>query len=306
MNFELLVGFCVGIAGVGFGIFYRLKTRKTLQRMDEMLSAAVDGSFRQTVFDESVSSKIESKLARFLNGSAASAKNLEKERSSIQTLISDISHQTKTPIANLLLYLSLLSEQDLTPTQREQVEIACGQAEKLNFLIENLVKSSRLETGIITAEPKVQSIAPLIEQSIYQNSEKARDRGISLVGECGEQTAKFDRRWTEEALCNLVDNALKYTPRGGSVTVSAREFEMFCRIDVADNGIGIEEEEQAKVFGRFYRGIKVRGEDGLGIGLYLAREILQKQGGYIKVDSKPGEGSTFSLYLPKKLPILLE
>ena len=81
--------------------------------------------------------------------------------------------------------------------------------------------------------------------------------------------------------------------------MSATQYELFCRIDVRDNGIGIAEEEQAQIFGRFYRGRQVREQEGLGIGLYLAREIVQKQGGFLKLSSRPGQGSTFSLYLPR-------
>ena len=111
--------------------------------------------------------------------------------------------------------------------------------------------------------------------------------------------AAFDPRWTGEALCNVVDNAVKYTPAGGRVTISAQLLDSFCRVDVADTGPGIPEEEQGAVFDRFYRGTGTRAADGLGLGLYLAREILSKQGGYIKVASRPGEGSIFSLYLPR-------
>ena len=111
--------------------------------------------------------------------------------------------------------------------------------------------------------------------------------------------ALYDLRWTAEALGNLLDNAVKYTPPGGCIQVSATQYELFCRIDVRDNGIGIAEEEQAQIFGRFYRGRQVREQEGLGIGLYLAREIAQKQGGYLKLSSRPGQGSTFSLYLPR-------
>ena len=111
--------------------------------------------------------------------------------------------------------------------------------------------------------------------------------------------AAFDPRWTGEALCNVVDNAVKYTPAGGRVTISAQLLDSFCRVDVADTGPGIPEEEQGAVFDRFYRGAGTRAADGLGLGLYLAREILSRQGGYIKVASRPGVGCTFSLYLPR-------
>ena len=97
---------------------------------------------------------------------------------------------------------------------------------------------------------------------------------------------------------NILDNAIKYTPPGGQVSVSCQKYELFCRIDVSDTGPGIPEEEQANIFQRFYRGRQVRQADGVGIGLYLSRQIIAGEGGYVKVQSTPGRGSTFSVFLP--------
>ena len=113
-----------------------------------------------------------------------------------------------------------------------------------------------------------------------------------------EISAKFDSKWTKEALENIVDNAIKYT-QNGAITISVTAYEMFVRIDVADSGMGIEEEEQAKIFARFYRSQAVREQEGVGIGLYLAREIITNEGGYIKVTSERGKGSLFSVFLPR-------
>ena len=109
----------------------------------------------------------------------------------------------------------------------------------------------------------------------------------------------FDRKWTAEALGNLVDNAVKYTPPGGRIRVSAKAYEMFVCIEVADDGMGIKEEETAKIFQRFYRSRQAAEEKGVGIGLYLTREIIREQGGYVKVASSPGAGSVFSVFLPR-------
>ena len=262
--------------GAGFGLVQWLYTRRLLARLDRMLAGAVDGSFRESRFDESRLSALEGRLARFLNGSAASARELEGKRAAIQTLISDISHQTKTPIANILLYASLLAEGELSPEQAAQAATLSRQAEKLSFLIQALVKASRLETGIITTAPEPQPVGPLLEGALAQARPQAEAKGLTL------------------------DNAVKYTPAGGRVTLSAVPLGQFCRVDVSDTGIGIPEEEQGRIFGRFYRGGAVRAEEGVGIGLYLVREILRRQGGYVKVASRPGQGTTFSLYLPRE------
>ena len=109
---------------------------------------------------------------------------------------------------------------------------------------------------------------------------------------CGEEKAIFDEKWTNEAIWNLVDNAIKYTETGG-VTITVREYEMFVCVEVSDTGCGISEAEQAQIFSRFYRSGKTSGKEGLGIGLYLARQIVTAEKGYIKLASKEGKGSVF-------------
>lgn len=284
------------------GLWLWLDARRTVRRLDRMLSTAIDGGFGEESFDESAPSALESRMARFLNGSARSLRGVQRQRESIQRLLSDISHQTKTPLANLRLYSSLLMEEELTPRQREQAQVILQQSEKLSFLIETLVKLSRLETDVLAVTPKSQPLSPLLERAASQAKAAAERKGIALqlhLQQQAEMRALYDLRWTAEALGNLLDNAVKYTPPDGCIQVSATQYELFCRIDVRDNGIGVAEEEQAQIFGRFYRGRQVREQEGLGIGLYLAREIAQKQGGYLKLSSRPGQGSTFSLYLPR-------
>lgn len=292
----------LGLAGLLLGLWLWLDARRTVRRLDRMLSTAIDGGFGEESFDESAPSALESRMARFLNGSARSLRGVQRQRESIQRLLSDISHQTKTPLANLKLYSSLLMEEELTPQQREQAQVILQQSEKLSFLIETLVKLSRLETDVLVVTPKLQPLSPLLERAVSQVKAAAGQKGIALqlhLQQQAEMKALYDLRWTAEALGNLLDNAVKYTPPGGCIQVSATQYELFCRIDVHDNGIGIAEEEQAQIFGRFYRGRQVREQEGLGIGLYIAREIVQKQGGYLKLSSRPGQGSTFSLYLPR-------
>lgn len=231
-----------------------------------MLSAAVDGSFRENAFDESVPSSLEAKLARFLNGSASSTRNLEREREVVQTLISDISHQTRTPIANILLYASLLAEVDLPPEQAEQAAVLAQQGEKLSFLIQTLVKASRLETGIFAMDPQVHGVQRLLDAVLIQGRQKARERGLSLTAEPTSAQARFDEKWTAEALYNLVDNALKYTPAGRQ----GRPLRPGVRAVLRHSGRGQwprhPEGEQGAIFGRFYRGEAVRDQEGLGIG----------------------------------------
>ena len=296
-----LTAAALAAAGAAFGVWQWAARRRTLRRLNAMLDRAIAGGFSEERFDETELSALEGRLARFLRGSAAARRTVETEQAAVKTLIADISHQTRTPIANLLLYASLLSESELDPRQREQVNALSAQAEKLSFLIKALVKASRLEAGIVAPAPAVNPVGPLLENAVEQEGPAALAKQITLTADPFDGSAAFDPRWTGEALGNVVNNAVKYTPPGGRVSVSAQLLDSFCRIDVADTGPGVPESEQAAVFNRFYRGGATRAAEGLGLGLYLAREILARQGGYIRLSSRPGEGCVFSLYLPRDL-----
>ena len=289
------------VIGFLFGLWQWTARRKTVRRLDNMLEQSISGGFTEEHFDETELSALETKFVRFLRGSAHTQKTMEAEQEAVKTLIADISHQTRTPIANLLVYASLLTESNLPPRQQEQAQALLTQGEKLSFLIQTLVKASRLETGIVVPAPSPGPVAPLLEAAAGQERPTAEKKEITLQVLAFAGDASFDLRWTSEALGNVINNAVKYTPAGGRVTVSAQMLETFCRVDVTDTGPGIPEEEQGGIFNRFYRGASTHPAEGLGLGLYLAREILSLQGGYIKVSSKPGNGSTFSLYLPRAL-----
>lgn len=277
----------------------RLHLRRQIARLDAMLGRAIRGEFQEETFDESRLSALETRLAHYLSASALSANRVAEEKETIKTLIADISHQTKTPIANLCLYAQLLSELDLPEEGAAYAAALEAQAQKLRFLIEDLIKLSRLETGILSLTPRPAPLETVLEESAAQFLPKAEGKRLSLTLVPTQEQAVFDPKWTGEALCNLLDNAVKYTPSGGRVTLRVQSYALFCRIDVSDTGPGIPEAEQSKIFQRFYRGAAAQDEEGVGIGLYLVRQIAREQGGYVKVSSRPGEGCTFSLFLPR-------
>lgn len=287
------------LAAAAVVVWDRWRTRRLLKRMDDMLEKAITQGFTEEDYDESLLSAVETRLARYLASSTVSARNLQSEKDKIKTLIADISHQTKTPLANVLLYAQLLSEQPLSAEGRACVTALEDQAEKLQSLIEALVKTSRLESGVLALHPQSASLAPMLEEAVAQFAPKAAEKGITLTLASSRGDGVFDPKWTAEAVCNLLDNAIKYTPADGAVTVQTHCYELFCRVDVTDTGPGIPEEEQARVFQRFYRCPANHQTQGVGIGLYLVRQIAEGQGGYIKVFSKPGRGAKFSLYLPR-------
>lgn len=294
-------GIIVAVAFIAAGtvFWYRRRTRRIIENLNRMLDIAVHGDFSEEHFDESMLSSVETKLAHYLAASATSARNVQAEKDKIKTLIADISHQTKTPIANILLYTQLLREQSLPEESQPCVDSLENQSRKLESLIDALVKTSRLESGIIVLRPASGNLTSVIQSAVSQLAPKAEENGISIVTEAADAEAVFDPKWTEEAIFNLLDNAVKYTPSGGAVRISVTSYELFSAVHIRDTGPGISEEEQPKVFQRFYRGMEYQNEEGVGIGLYLVRQIAEGQGGYIKVTSEKGTGSTFSLYLPR-------
>ena len=168
----------------------------------------------------------------------------------------------------------------------------------MQFLIDSLVKLSRLENGILQLAPQAEALKPMLTLAVKETESKARAKGLELILHDMDEKAYFDSKWTLEAICNILDNAVKYTNEG-SISLSVTAYEMFVRIDIKDSGIGIKEEELSKIFSRFYRSEDTKNMEGVGIGLYLSRQIISGEGGYIKVSSVYGQGSTFSVFLPR-------
>ena len=263
---------------------------RTIKRLEEMLDSALDGNFVESAYDESRLSRLESKWKEFLGRSVLSNANLEQERQRLEKFISDISHQTKTPMTIIKMYSELLREeasrgQDASVEKiRGYADEICRQNERLEFLIDSLTKLSRLENGTLSLTPAEERTDTLIEESVAAVASKAAVKNIEIKFRGNDaQKAVFDLKWTTEALINILDNAVKYSPEGGHIEVYAESFDMYQAIHVVDDGPGISEEDAAKIFGRFYRSSDVAQEEGVGIGLYLSREIVAKEDGYIKV-----------------------
>ena len=295
----ILLGICIFLV-----VYFKKREKKLVSEIQLMIEKAADGSFSETQLDESKRSIIESILWNYLSGQQTAYQNLLKEKEQIQGFLSDISHQAITPISNLLLYTQLLEEWaknhgDYGPEVEEEFTAIKEQAKKLDFFMEALLKLSRLETGILKLNPKKQKVLPVLSAVCQQFESRAEQKQVQLSMEETEETALFDLKWTIEAVANIVENAIKYTPLGGKISICVKSYSFFVCIRITDTGIGIAETEQANVFTRFYRSSRVSETPGLGIGLYLAREVMKRQNGYIKLNSQIEKGSCFSLFLLK-------
>ena len=251
---------------------------------------------------ETTLARICHRLSRLYQIMQENRRKVDEERQELQSLISDISHQVKTPVSNLKMATDTLLEKPMTEAERTDfIRGIRSQTDKLDFLFQALVKTSRLETGVIQLDKKSGRLFDTVAQAMSGIVYAAEKKEIAVSVDCPEDlTVSHDSKWTSEALFNLLDNAVKYTPAGGKIAVSVVLWEMYVEIKVADTGKGISESNQAAIFRRFYREEEVHEQQGVGIGLYLAREIVTRQGGYIKVVSEPGKGSEFSIMLPTK------
>ena len=224
-----------------------------------------------------------------------------RDKQQIKSLISDISHQTRTPLANMKLYLEFLQEENLSEKGREFLMRLEEQADKLDFLLQSMVKMSRLENGMIQIRKEESRLQQTLTAVVSQIVPAAAKKELELHVECdADFRMKYDRKWTEEAIFNVLDNAVKYTEPGGSIYVKVVSQEIFTKISIQDTGKGILPERQAEIFTRFYREPEVHDISGVGIGLYLTRKILELQNGYIEVRSEKGKGSEFCMYLPNE------
>ena len=249
---------------------------------------------------ETMLARICYRLSRLYQIMQENRRKVDEERRELQSLISDISHQVKTPVSNLKMAADTLLEKPVSEAERiDFIRGIFSQTDKLDFLFQVLVKTSRLETGVIQLEKKPGRLFDTVAQAMSGIVYAAEKKEIAVSVDCPEDlTVSHDSKWTSEALFNLLDNAVKYTPAGGKIAVSVVLWEMYVEIKVTDTGKGISESNQAAIFRRFYREEEVHDQQGVGIGLYLAREIVTRQGGYIKVVSEPGKGSEFSIMLP--------
>ena len=273
-----------------------------LEQITLLIEALVEEQER-IVFPENedtMTARLQHQLLKLRNILTAQNQMLAQEKEQIKTLISDISHQIKTPVAAANTFAQLLDDKGISDEERsEYLATLQTSLEKLTFLTNILIKMSRLESGIISLKPEKNSLNDIILQAIKTVYAKAKEKNITMTFVCEQNYEAFlDFNWTAEAITNVLDNAVKYSPSGGIVDIKITEYPSYLRLDISDNGIGIPEEEQAKIFGRFFRGKYAAGIDGVGIGLYLTRNIINKQNGHVKVVSDT-HGSKFSLFLKK-------
>ncbi|WP_291651494.1 HAMP domain-containing sensor histidine kinase [Clostridium sp.] len=281
---------------------YKSYMEEMFIQLSDMLATIIDMRDEEifSTTEDTLLSKLQHQTIKLTTILKDKNKQIEKDRNEIKSLISDIAHQLKTPLTNLKMYGEFLQDEDLTEEERREFnDIIIISLDRLSFLIESMIKMSRLESGVIKLKPQINDLNDTLLLAISEVQEKARIKGIEIqLEEVDKVSISHDKNWVREAFFNILENAVKYTSENGLIMVKIQCYEMFTRVDIKDNGVGIKEDELTKIFSRFYRGENSRYIEGIGIGLFLTREIISNQGGYIKVKSS-SKGSIFSVFLPR-------
>lgn len=238
-------------------------------------------------------------------GNQIQVKNFKliNEKESTKALVTDISHQLKTPIASLKLCFSIYEEATDEDEKQEFLNRCQTQIDKLEILINSLINISRLETAMIKLSPEIVSLNDILIKAVNQIYAKARFKNIDIeMDEFQDCLLMLDKKWTIEAIVNILDNAIKYSNSFTKISIKVVPMFNFVNVNISDKGIGIEKAQYNKIFKRFYRVDDkiVKETEGSGVGLYLTRNILERQGGSIIVKSKYGHGSTFIIQLKTK------
>ena len=248
---------------------------------------------------ETRESRVVSQLRQILSAARFQKRQAAGERDQVMALISDLSHQLKTPLANIIMNTELLQDASLEQARREEfLAHTKEQADKMQWLMADLLKASRLENGMIRFPVEAAGIKETIARSLGHVYGQAAAKDIALaVEEFQDFNLIHNPKWTAEALANILENAIKYSPRHSRIHVSVTRLDLYTKITIADEGIGISEKEYNLIFKRFYRSGMVEQQEGSGLGLYLAQLIVLQEKGYITVASRVGQGSRFSLFL---------
>lgn len=237
-------------------------------------------------------------LATAFNRMSGELENLERSR---RDLVANVSHELKTPIAAIRAHLENVLDGVEAPDPAT-LQVMLTQTERLSRLIDQLLELSRLESGELPLRREEIELAPLVAQVLSEIEVARSDRGVEVSSDVpvGLPAIEADRERIHQVLFNLLDNAVRFTPGGGSVTVTADRHDGWVEVRVADTGVGISPEHLPRLFERFYRAdpARSREEGGTGIGLAIARSVVEAHGGHITAESAPGAGSVFRFDLP--------
>lgn len=304
-----LLLFLAALAGAGF--LFRHSRREYARELETLSDLAEQILEKKTLHmgtedvrkrsAETMEGKIINQLVRLDEMNRGVQTALEQERDGIREMIAEVAHQVKNPLANMEAWLELLRDQEDSAEPRQCLDAVADSEKKIRFLIEKFITAARLENRVIQIRKADTDMKETVARAVFQVYKKAEEKHIFIeICQEGKRPVlvPHDRNWICEGIYNLLDNSIKYSPRDSRITVLLRKNEMFTEIRVDDEGCGIREGEENRIFQMFCRGENVNGEEGYGMGLFITREIVKKHDGFMKVRRRE-RGLSMSVYLPE-------
>lgn len=280
-------------------IVEKYRYRKTYNKINQMMDDILEQrKIEISDLNEGELSAFAGKTKKIQEKIELEVDSAKEEKEQIKSLISNLSHQLKTPLSNVMMYRELLEEE--LPKEQKQQFLGKMQVQlnKIDWILQSLFKMVRLEQGAIQFEVESQGIRDTIFGAVNAVYEKAEKKQILIVTDSFKDMLLYhNRKWTMEVFENILENAVKYSKEQTQIKIEVYPLELFTEIRITDEGIGIKKSEQTDIFKRFYRSREVEQKEGSGIGLYLCRLILEQEKGYLTVASEYGKGSSFSVFL---------
>lgn len=283
-----------------FLIFY---INKRIENINNMLTNAINGNvdIGNDQYNEGILYSMQYQFAMLFSRINDSNNRLSEEKENIHKLITELSHQIKTPLSSIKIFNTLLNDSDIELVERDNIIYKMEkEIDKLDWLSSLLLDISKLETGLIKLNTEETDISKLITDSINAVYIQSMKKQIEIQCDIPKNiTIALDKKWTKEAFINILDNAIKYTDENGSIEILVKQSAISDKLIFKDNGRGISTKDISHIFERFYKGENSDTENGTGIGLYLADKIIRMQGFSIKVKSQIDVGTEFEITIYK-------
>ena len=292
---------CSGILAALF-VYDAKKRYEDIEKLNDYLSMVLSGNY-----DLEIASNEEGELSILKNNIYKTTVLLKEQNEQLRAdkmyladALADISHQLKTPLTSMMVMNDLLETQITDERPKQFIDIQKQQLDKMNWLIQNLLKLSKLDAGTVEVRNDTVSVKTVIEDSLRPFLIQMELKEICLQKKVGGMTFRGDRNWTSEALQNIIKNCLEHMKPGGTLEISTEETTLYTAIKIEDDGCGISESDLPHIFERFYHG-KDASTESVGIGLALAKAIIEKERGKIFVTSTVGKGTTFEVRFYKAI-----
>ncbi|MBO7531501.1 MAG: HAMP domain-containing histidine kinase [Lachnospiraceae bacterium] len=294
--------FLPGAAIIALYYFFTKKRYEDIAELDSYLVKVLAGGEAPDITDqqEGELSILRNNIYKVTTTLYYQKELLANDKKALSDAIADISHQLKTPLTSMMVMNDLLGSEEDPEKRAEFLRTQSGQLDRMNWLVQTLLKLSKIDAGTIVMRPEEVLAKPLISEIIKPFEVQMDIKNIRCDISSGDIVVKCDRNWTIEAVQNIVKNCIEHMEDGGRLVISCDDTNLFVQLVIKDTGCGIAEEDIPHIFERFYKG-KNAGKDSVGIGLALAKSIMEGQHGDILVSSKEGEGTEFKVRFYKTI-----